>query len=598
MGRSIKKRDEIDGRYKWDLASMYADDADWERDYALAEERAGAYGAFSGRLGECAATLLAAFEGKDDIWRIAENVYVYAHMRKDQDNRDRRYQAMSDRAQALLAKAAAAVSFFRPEFLEMPEDRIWAFVDEAPGLKTYEHLIRVLLREKAHVLSGGEERLLAQLSEVLGATGHIFSMLNNADMKFGTIRDEDGEDTELTHGRYIGFMESRDRRVRQEAFARMYEAYERQRNTLAATYSYNTRQDAVMARIRKHPSSLEAALSGDNVPVSVYESLLASVNGRLGALHRYLGVRRRLLGLDELHMYDLYAPIADSGGRKVPYEEGLDIMREGLAVLGEEYVGTASRGLAEGWVDVFENEGKTSGAYSFGSYDSKPFIMLNYSEKLKDVFTIAHEMGHSMHSWYSRGSQPFVYGGHSIFTAEVASTVNECLLMNHLLAKAKDTEEKRYLLSLYIDEFRTTLFRQAMFAEFEKATHEAVEGGGALTADWLSEAYMGLNRKYFGESAVCDGPIAMEWARIPHFYRAFYVYKYATGYSAAAAISKGLIEGGAEARDAYISFLKTGESDDPIELLKIAGVDMGRPEPVERAMDAFEGLVDELEALS
>ncbi|MDR1574069.1 MAG: oligoendopeptidase F [Clostridiales Family XIII bacterium] len=595
MGKEVKKRAEIPARYKWDIASMYADDGLWESDAARAEAEAARYARFSGRLSESAAVLLEALTEKDALLQLTEKLFVYARMRRDEDNREARCQAMCDRAQTLLAKVSAALSFFTPEFLTIPEERIWQYAEEEAGLQMYGHAFRVLLREKAHVLSEPEERLLAQLSEVTGATNDIFGMINNADIKFGFITDEDGESVELTHGRYIGFMESRARSVRQEAFTRMYDAYAKQRNTLASVYSYNTKTDVVTARIRKYPSAIEAALSGDNVPLSVYDNLIRSVNGRLKALHRYMEIRRRLLGVEELHMYDVYAPVIDRKEEKLSYEEALRIMQEGLAVLGGEYADAVRRGTEEGWIDVLENAGKTSGAYSFGSYDSKPFILLNYNEKLKDLFTIVHEMGHSMHSWYTRKAQPFVYGGHSIFTAETASTVNESLLMHHLISRAKDDDEKKYLLNMHIEEFRTTLFRQTMFAEFERFTHATVESGEALTADLLSREYLALNKKYFGDAVVSDEPIAAEWSRIPHFYRAFYVYKYATGYSAATAIAKRLLEGGAAARDAYIAFLKTGESDDPIELLKIAGVDMSRPEPVEQAMDAFESLVDALE---
>ncbi|MDR2133031.1 MAG: oligoendopeptidase F [Clostridiales Family XIII bacterium] len=597
MSKETRKRGDIPARYKWDLASMYADDESWEADAARTEEGAVRCARFAGGLGESAATLLAALEEKDALWRLAERVFVYARMRRDEDNRDARRQAMCDRAQTLMSKVEAALSFFTPEFLTIPEEALQAYAAEEAGLKVYAHLFRVMLRRKAHVLSEAEENLLAKLSEVTGATNDIFGMINNADMKFGFVTDEDGESVELTHGRYIGFMESRERSVRKEAFEKMYEAYERQRNTLAATYAFNTKTDVVMARIRKYPSALEAALAGDDIPLSVYDNLIRSVNDRLGALHGYFEIKRRLLGVEKLHMYDVYAPIADRREEKLPYEEALRVMRAGLAALGGEYLDAAARGAEDGWIDVFENEGKTSGAYSFGSYDSKPFILMNYNEKLKDLFTLVHEMGHSMHSLYTRRAQPFVYGGHSIFTAEVASTVNESLLMRHLISEAKDADEKKYLLSMYIEEFRTTLFRQTMFAEFERLTHAAVERGEALTADMLSREYFALNEKYFGGAVACDAPIALEWARIPHFYRAFYVYKYATGFSAATAIAKNLIEGGVAARDAYIAFLKTGESDDPIELLKIAGVDMSEPEPVDKAMDAFEALVNELEAM-
>jgi oligoendopeptidase F len=422
-------------------------------------------------------------------------------------------------------------------------------------------------------------------------------MINNADIKFGSIIDEDGDEVEVTHGRYIGLMESHDRRVRKEAFEHMYKSYEDLRNTLATNYNYNTKTDVITARIRKYGSAREAALSGDNIPAEVYDNLIDTVNSRLDLLHRYVEVRRKLLKVDEVHMYDMYVPLVEMPKEEIHYEKALDVMREGLAPLGEDYLKRMNDGLSAGWIDVYENEGKTSGAYSFGSYDSMPYILLNYNGKLKDVFTIVHEMGHSMHSWYTRKNQPFAYGGHSIFTAEVASTVNEALLMHHLLNNCKDPEEKKYLLNLYIEEFRTTLFRQTMFAEFEKLTHEAVENGEVLTPEWLCDEYAKLNRKYFGEKVSYDPQIAMEWARIPHFYRAFYVYKYATGYSAATAISSKILKEGPAARDAYIEFLKTGESDYPIELLKIAGVDMSTPEPIIQAMDAFEKLIVEIEKL-
>jgi oligoendopeptidase F len=592
-----KKRGQIPEQYKWDLGSLYQDDESWEQDFVEAGRILEGCAAYSGRLGEGGGILLEALEAKDRLWCLAERLYVYARMRKDEDNRDARYQAMLDRIQAFMAKASAGLSFFTPEFIEIPEERLAGFMEAEAGLGQYRHYIDVLLREKAHVLSKPEENLLAQLSEVTGATSSIFGMINNADMKFGSIIDEDGEEAELTHGKYIAFMESRDREVRKSAFTKMHGAYAALRNTFAATYSYNTKYDVVSARIRKYPSALEAALSGDNIPVAVYDSLVEAVNGRLGTLHRYLALRQKIMGLDKLHLYDVYAPLFSIEQEPIPYEGAVNMMKRGLAALGEEYVETAARGIKDRWIDVYENEGKTSGAYSFGSYDSNPYILMNYSSKLKDVFTLAHEMGHSMHSWYTRRNQPFIYGSHSIFTAEVASTVNESLLMQHLVSEEADPERKKYLLGMHIEEFRTTLFRQTMFAEFERLTHEAVERGEALTADRLSEDYYALNRKYFGPDTALDEEIAAEWARIPHFYRAFYVYKYATGYSAATAISKGILEGGAPAAEAYKSFLKTGESDDPIELLKIAGVDMSRPEPVLSALDTFEGLVGELEKL-
>jgi oligoendopeptidase F len=518
-------------------------------------------------------------------------------MKKDEDNRVTRYQAMNDKAGSLIAKVASYLSFFTPELLEIPEEKVRGFLASLDDLKQYQYAIEVVLREKAHVLSKSEENLMAQFSEITSSTNQIFSMINNADIKFGTITDEDGDQVEVTHGRYIGFMESPDRRVRKEAFQRVYDAYGKLKNTLATTYNYNTKTDVITARIRKYSSARHAALSTDNIPISVYDNLIDTVNENLHLLHRYMEVRRKLLKLDEVHMYDIYVPLIEAPNKKTSYEDALQLMREGLAPLGQDYLRIMNKGIEEGWMDVYENEGKTSGAYSFGCYDSMPYILLNYNGKFKDVFTIAHEMGHSMHSYYSRKTQPYVYGGHSIFTAEVASTVNESLLMQHLLSTSTDSNEKKYLLNLYIDDFRTTLFRQTMFAEFEKLTHDAVEKGEVLTAEWLSEEYGKLNRKYYGEKVVNDPEIHMEWARIPHFYRAFYVYKYATGYSAASAISEKILTEGESARNAYIEFLKSGDSNDPIELLKIAGVDMSSPEPIKKAMKTFENLVVEIEKL-
>lgn len=597
MGKETKKRDQIDPQYKWNIEEMYPDEAQWKIDYKTVEDKAKDFADFSGRLGESPQVLLEALQKKDSIWLILEKVYTYARMKKDEDNRVNQYQAMSDKAGTLIAKTSAYLSFFIPELLEIPEEKLRGFLAAEEGLRLYEHAINDILREKAHVLTKTEENLLAQMSEITGATNDVFTMINNADLKFGSIVDEDGDEVEVTHGRYIGFMESHDRRVRKDAFEHMYQAFGSLKNTLATNYNYNTKTDVITARIRKYGSAREAALSGDNIPTEVYDNLIDTVNSRLSLLHRYVEVRRKLLKLDEVHMYDMYVPLVEMPKDEIAYEKALDMMREGLVPLGDDYLNKMNSGIGSRWIDVYENEGKTSGAYSFGSYDSMPYILLNYNGKLKDVFTIVHEMGHSMHSYYTRKNQPFVYGGHSIFTAEVASTVNESLLMHHLLNNSRNPEEKKYLLNLYIEEFRTTLFRQTMFAEFEKLTHEAVEKGEVLTADWLCEEYGKLNRKYYGDQVSYDPQIEMEWARIPHFYRAFYVYKYATGYSAAAAISSKILKEGQTARDAYIEFLKSGDSDYPIELLKIAGVDMGKPEPVIQAMDAFEKLIVEIEKL-
>ena len=595
--KKTKQRQDIPQEFKWDIEDMFADASAWEDAMKKALELGEQFTAFSGHLGDNGEALLEAMTARDQLWLVAEKVYVYARMKRDEDNRVGATQAMTDKAQTMLARISAQTAFFTPELLEIPEETVKQFMEETEGLKMYAHMFDELFREKEHVLTKAEENILAQMSEVTSATNDIFSMINDADIKFGTIVDEDGETVEVTHGNYIGFMQSHDRRVRKEAFEHMYASYIAQKNTLATTYNYNTKTDVVGARLRRYGSAMEAALSGDNVSTDVYNNLIAVVNEYLPQLHRYMDLRKKMLGVDEVHMYDVYVPLVEMPKEEIPYEKGLEMINEALACMGEDYLEKMNKGFSDGWVDVYENEGKTSGAYSFGSYDSKPYILLNYDGKLQDVFTVIHEMGHSMHSCYTRAEQPFVYGGHSIFTAEVASTVNESLLIHHLLEKAKDVEEKKYLLNLHIEEFRTTLFRQTMFAEFEKMAHEAVEAGEVLTAEFLAEQYYALNKKYFGENVVCDEQIAYEWSRIPHFYNAFYVYKYATGYSAATALSKKILTEGEVARDNYIRFLKSGECDYPVELLKIAGVDMSQPEPIRQAMETFKSLIDQLEAL-
>lgn len=595
--KKIKNRNEIDQKYKWNIEAMYQNAAAWEADIAEVLQMCEAFAAYQGKLTESAKTLAEALRAKDDIWQKLERAFVYARMKQDEDNRVAAQQAMYDKVNGSIAKVGAAMSFVTPELLSASEETLRGYVKEEPALAQYAFVIEDLIREKKHVLSKEEENLLAQMSEVTDAPDTIFTMLNNADIKFGSIKDEDGDTAEVTHGNFITFMESHNRDVRKAAFTNVYESYKGLINTIAASYSFAVKTDVVGARIRKYDSARQAALSGGSIPESVYDNLISVVHQYLPVLHRYIELRKKVLGVDELKMYDVYVPLVEIPKKEVAFEEAVSIMEEGLAPLGREYMDKVLAGIDEGWIDVYENEGKTSGAYSFGSYDSFPYILLNYNDTLKDVFTVVHEMGHSMHASYTRANQPFTYGSHSIFTAEVASTVNESLLMQHLLNKEKDPQMRKYILNLYIEEFRTTLFRQTMFAEFEHLTHKYVEEGGALTAEWMCEEYDKLNKTYFGPALSDDDYIKYEWARIPHFYNSFYVYQYATGYSAATAISKKILTEGDAARDAYIEFLKTGDSDYPVELLKIAGVDMSSREPVVLAMETFKSLIDELEKL-
>lgn len=596
--KELKTRDQIDSKYKWNIEAMIPDESVISGELESIKKEAEAYGEdFAGRLTESADTLLAAFQKRDDIWRRLEKIYVYARMRRDENNAETKYQAMADQCNSVIAAVSASMAFFTPELLSASEETILAYIDAAPGLEIYRFAICDTMRQKAHILTQAEENILAQMSEITGATNDIFTMLNNADIKFGTIIDEDGDETEVTHGNFIKFMESHDRDVRKNAYNAVYDAYKELINTIASAYNYNTKTDVVSARIRKYESARAAALSGDNIPAEVYDNLVAEVHKNLPAMHRYVELRKKLLGVDKLYMYDMYVPLIKLPETSVSFEEGLDIMRDALQPLGEEYLTKMNKGIEEGWIDVYENKGKTSGAYSFGCYDSYPYILLNYTDTLKDVFTIIHEMGHSMHSRYTRDEQPYIYGSHSIFTAEVASTVNESLLMQHLLRTEDEKEMRKYLLNMHLEEFRTTLFRQTMFAEFEDITHKAIESGETLTAEWMCQQYEDLNAQYYGSAVEKDDVIRYEWARIPHFYNAFYVYKYATGYSAATAISKKILTEGKPAAQDYIRFLKTGESDHPIELLKIAGVDMSSPLPVQQAMETFNQLLDEFESL-
>lgn len=596
--KKLKTRDQIDSKYKWNIEAMIPDESVISGELEAIKKEAEAYGEdFTGRLTESADTLLAAFQKRDDIWRRLEKIYVYARMRRDENNAETKYQAMADQCNSVIAAVSASMAFFTPELLSASEETILAYIDAVPGLEIYRFAICDTMRQKAHILTQAEENILAQMSEITGATNDIFTMLNNADIKFGTIIDEDGDETEVTHGNFIKFMESHDRDVRKNAYNAVYDAYKELINTIASAYNYNTKTDVVSARIRKYESARAAALSGDNIPAEVYDNLVAEVHKNLPAMHRYVELRKKLLGVDKLYMYDMYVPLIKLPETSVSFEEGLDIMRDALQPLGEEYLTKMNKGIEEGWIDVYENKGKTSGAYSFGCYDSYPYILLNYTDTLKDVFTIIHEMGHSMHSRYTRDEQPYIYGSHSIFTAEVASTVNESLLMQHLLRTEDEKEMRKYLLNMHLEEFRTTLFRQTMFAEFEDITHKAIESGETLTAEWMCQQYEDLNAQYYGSAVEKDDVIRYEWARIPHFYNAFYVYKYATGYSAATAISKKILTEGKPAAQDYIRFLKTGESDHPIELLKIAGVDMSSPLPVQQAMETFNQLLDEFESL-
>ena len=593
----LPARSEIAEADKWALEDLFLTDADWEAAVKQLEEQLAQLKGYAGKVSASADALYAYLTLADETENLFEKVLVYSNEKMHEDMGNSTYQGYAAQAQAAAARLSAAEAFFEPELLAMEESRLQGFLKEEPELEKYRLLIDRIWRRKAHTLSAAEEEILAKTYEMATAPDDIFSMFNDADAKFGTIRDENGKEVELTHGRFGGFMESSDRRVRKEAFEALYQTYDQFQNTLAATYSANVKKAKFYADVRKYPSALAAALAPGNIPTEVYDNLIETVHRFLPAMYRYVALRKRALGVEELHMYDVYVPLVADRTKKIPFAEAKEIVKCGLAPMGEEYVSHLEEGFDHRWIDVYENRGKRSGAYSWGAYGTHPYVLLNYQGKLDDVFTLAHEMGHALHSWYSNANQPYVYSGYLIFVAEVASTCNESLLMQYLLKESKDKKEKAYLLNHFIDQFKGTLFRQTMFAEFEKITHEMYAKGESLTAERLCAVYMDLNRKYFGEEMVSDPQIALEWARIPHFYTEFYVYQYATGFSCAIALSKRILEMGEAGVADYMKFLKGGCSKDPIELLKMAGVDISTPKPVEDALQLFEELVSELEEL-
>ena len=596
--RGLCTREEIPAEVKWAIEDLYKNDDEWEADFTRLKEHLPELSAYEGRLGESAQTLLSMQRLCDKMNMLAEKVYVYANQRLHENTDNAVYQNLASRAQSLLVEMSERTSYIEPEIMGLPEGTIEKYLQENGELRVYGQYFENMIRQKAHVLPGEMEKLLASAGELAESPKDIFSMFNNADIRFPKITGEDDTDVEVTHGRFISLLQSKDQRVRKDAFEALYGVYEKFRNTLAATYRANVKQEVFFARARRYGSDLEAALDGSYIPVSVYDNLIHVVHEHLPLMHRYVKIRKKLLGLDELHMYDLYTPMTENSGEHFSFEDAKKTVLEGLAPMGEEYLSHLKDGFEHGWIDVYENQGKRSGAYSWGAYGTHPYVLLNYQGTLNDVFTLAHEMGHALHSWYSDETQPYIYAGYRIFVAEVASTCNEALLIHHLLKKAKDPKNKAYLINYFLEQFRTTLYRQTMFAEFEKITHGLQEEGEALTAERLCSIYYDLNKAYFGEDICIDRQIEMEWARIPHFYTPFYVYQYATGFSAAIALSGKILREGEAAVEQYKKFLKGGSSMYPLELLRLAGVDMEQKKPVEDALQVFSEYLDEMERLA
>lgn len=590
------KRSEISDEYKWSVKDLYSSDELWNNDYEKALKSTQEKSSFEGCVMDSADTLADALSESEKDDYITERLYVYAFMRYYEDTSDGTYQQMSGKAQMLAVKMSEKYSFLVPEIMAADDDKVARFLD-SDKIKPYRHLLCDMLAKKEHTCSQKEEKLLAMASQMADSPSDIFSKFNNADVKFGKVHDEHGEEKELTSAGFSVFMESRDRNVRKEAFYALYRQYKSYINTLAASYYGNVKQAVFFANARNYESTLQMYLSGSFIPESVYTNLIDTVNNNLDKMHDYVTLRKKTLGVDELHFYDIYAPLTSDYTVKVSYENAKETVLDALKILGDDYVSQVKEGYESEWVDVYENDGKRSGAFSWGAYGTHPYIFLNYTETLNDIFTLIHETGHAMHTYYSNETQPYTYAGYKIFVAEVASTCNEVILIDYLLKHSRSDEEKKYLYGHYLEQFKGTLFRQTMFAEFEMITHRMAQDGEVLNAESLCGTYKKLNEKYFGKDMVIDEEIAYEWARIPHFYTPFYVYQYATGFSAAVAIATKIINGDKEVLHGYREFLKGGSSMHPIELLSLCKIDMSKPDVIQDALNVFGSLIEDFKKI-
>lgn len=578
----------------WDLTPLYGDDDSWEKEFAQIDKLVAAFVKFKGKLSESPETMCKAFQTLDKFGRLAEKLYCYAHLKADENTADSKNKARQGKIESKYAEVSGAVAWFEPEIMAIPEKNIMKFI-KSPALAFYRRSLEELLRQRPHILSEKEERLLGLASDSLGAAGKIFSTLNNADLTFSKVKDAKGKQVQLTHGNYIKFMESGKREVRKNAFATMFDTYKQYRNTMAATLDGTVKRHTFSANVRNYPSALEAALFDDKIPVAVYDNLIKAVRDKLPCLHRYLRIRREAMKIKQMDMYDIYNPLVPDYQLKVSYEQAVEWVKAALKPLGKDYCKALDLAFEQRWIDKYECRAKRSGAYSSGCYDSYPYILLNFNGTLNDVFTLAHELGHSLHSYYSNKYQDFHYADYSIFVAEVASTTNELLLHDYLMKKNPAPDFRRYLICHLADEIRGTIYRQTMFAEFEKHIHELGAKSITLTADQLCHDYYQLNKDYFGAVINADQRIEMEWARIPHFYYNFYVYKYATGMSAAVKLSQNILSGDKKKLNDYLGFLKAGDSKDVLDIMKDAGVDLSTPEPVYAALDKFDETVSLLE---
>lgn len=580
----------------WKLEDMFSSDEAWERDLEKAFSMIEKYSDFNGKVSKDKESLLQYLKFNDEVNLLAERLGSYSGQKYHQDMTVAKYQAYLGKAQKLGVDIGSAGAFFEPEILEMDEEVLKEWLEDEK-LSDYRRYISDILRGKAHTLDKKTEEILARSRRMARTASNIYSVYNGADIDFPIVTDKDGKEIKLTHGNFVPILSGTDRELRKTAFKAFYETYSKMKNTIAATFNANVEQACFYTDVRNYSSTRAMYLDESNIPESVYDNLIEVVHENMDLMHRYVSLRKKALGVDELHMYDVYAPITNTQEEKVPFDKAKEMVKEGLAPMGREYLEILQKGFDNRWIDIYENEGKRSGAYCGGAYGVHPYVLLNYQGTLDHVFTLAHEMGHAMHSYYSDTNQSFINAGYKIFVAEVASTCNESLLIHHLLKQTDDRETKVSLINHFLEKFKGTLYRQTMFAEFEKITHKMVEDGETLTSDVLCNVYYDLNRQYFGEEMVLDEEIALEWARIPHFYNPFYVYQYATGLSAAIALSKKIMEEGEKGVADYMKFLTGGGSKDPIELLKLAGVDMTSRKPVQEALDLFGKLLDEMEKL-
>lgn len=587
-------RSTIEEKYKWKIDKMYSSKEEIEKDISKVKNLIQEVKEYKGKLSESKENLYKVLNISENASRIVQNLYVYTHMKQHEDTRINDNQGRATKTEMLSTDLGVATSYIVPEILAIEENKLSEYLKDEK-LSFYTKYIKDILRDKPHTLSEREEEILAATSELSTIPENVYDMLAYADMEFPEIEDEEGNKVKLSHSNYSLFIKSKNSRVRKDAFEGEFSTYEKYKNTFASTLYGGIKSEIFYSKTRKYNSAIEASLFSDDVSLDVYNNLISAIDKSIPNLNKYVELKKKFLGLNEIHMYDLYVPLTDKFDMDIPYDKAQDIILEALKPLSEEYLKVIKSAFDEGWIDVYDNEGKKGGAYSWGSYDSHPYILMSYKNDLNSLFTLIHELGHSVHSHYSRTSQPFLYSDYKIFVAEVASTLNELLLINYLLENSKSKDETIYLLNYYLEQFRTTVHRQTMFAEFEKIVHQRVESGEPLTADEFTNIYYKLNEKYYGKSAIVDKQIGIEWARIPHFYSNFYVYKYATGFSAASALSQQILSEGSTAVDRYINFLKSGGSEYPLEQLKSAGVDMTKKESIEEALNVFAELVNKLE---